>query len=112
MTLFEKIANHEIPAKIIHEDEDIVAFHDISPQAPYHIVIIPRKPIASINEVEAGDAELIGKMVVLAGQLAQRLGIADSGYRLVFNCGANGGQTVDHVHLHLIGGRQMHWPPG
>ncbi len=112
MTLFEKIANHEIPAKIVHEDDDLVAFHDINPQAPHHIIIIPRRPIASINEVEPNDAELIGKMVILAKELAQRLGVSDSGYRLVFNCGAQGGQTVEHVHLHLIGGRQLHWPPG
>ncbi len=112
MTLFEKIANHEIPATIIHEDADLVAFHDINPQAPYHIVIIPRKPIASLNEVEPEDTELIGKMVVLAGELAQRLGISDTGYRLIFNCGPDAGQSVDHVHLHLIGGRAMNWPPG
>lgn len=112
MTLFEKIANHEIPAKIVHEDDDIVAFHDINPQAPHHIVIITRKPIPSINDVESTDAELVGKMVVLAGQLARRLGIADSGYRLVFNCGPDAGQSVDHIHLHLLGGRAMEWPPG
>ncbi len=112
MTLFEKIANHEIPATIIHEDDDLVAFHDINPQAPYHIVIIPRRPIPSINDVRASDAELIGKMVVLAGQLAYRLGIAERGYRLVFNCGPDAGQSVDHIHLHLLGGRPMDWPPG
>ncbi|HZK76623.1 MAG TPA: histidine triad nucleotide-binding protein [Candidatus Kapabacteria bacterium] len=112
MTIFEKIANHEIPARIIHEDDELVAFHDINPQAPYHIVIIPRRPIPSINDVAAGDAELIGKMVVLARTLAEKFGISDSGYRLVFNCGKDGGQTVDHIHLHLLGGRQMTWPPG
>jgi histidine triad (HIT) family protein len=112
MTLFEKIANHEIPAKIVHEDAELVAFQDIHPQAPYHVVIIPRRPIPSINDVTASDAELIGKMVVLAGQLAQRLGIAESGYRLVFNCGPDAGQSVDHIHLHLLGGRTLDWPPG
>ena len=112
MTLFEKIANHEIPAKILHEDSDLVAFHDINPQAPYHIVIIPRRPIASINEVETSDAELIGKMIVLARTLARQIGISESGYRLVFNCGPDAGQSVDHIHLHLLGGRAMDWPPG
>jgi histidine triad (HIT) family protein len=112
MTLFEKIANHEIPAKILHEDAELVAFYDINPQAPHHIVIIPRRAIPSINDVTARDAELVGKMVVLAGQLAERLGIAESGYRLVFNCGPDAGQTVDHIHLHLLGGRAMDWPPG
>ncbi|HET6400589.1 MAG TPA: histidine triad nucleotide-binding protein [Candidatus Kapabacteria bacterium] len=112
MTLFEKIANHEIPAKIIHEDDELVAFHDINPQSPFHIVIIPRKPIPSINDVTALDAELVGKMVVLAGELAHRLGIEESGYRLVFNCGPDAGQSVDHIHLHLLGGRAMGWPPG
>ncbi len=112
MTLFEKIANHKIPANIIHEDDELVAFYDINPQAPHHIVIVPRRPIPSINDVAAGDAELVGKMVVLASQLAQRLGIAESGYRLVFNCGPDAGQSVDHIHLHLLGGRAMDWPPG
>lgn len=112
MTLFEKIANHEIPAKIIHEDDDLVAFHDINPQAPYHIVIAPRKPIPSLDYVTSDDAELLGKMIVLAGELARKLGISDTGYRLVFNCGMHGGQTIDHIHLHLLGGRQLCWPPG
>ncbi len=112
MTIFEKIAAHEIAADIIHEDPDLVAFHDINPQAPFHIVIIPRKPIPSANHIEPEDAELVGKMLVLARKLAEQLGFADRGYRLVINCAKEGGQTVDHLHLHLIGGRQMQWPPG
>jgi histidine triad (HIT) family protein len=112
MTLFEKIANHEIPAKIVYEDDEIVAFHDINPQAPQHIVIVPRVAIESINDVAPDDAELLGKLIVVAKDLAAKLGIAKSGYRLVFNCGQDGGQTVDHIHLHLIGGRPMEWPPG
>jgi histidine triad (HIT) family protein len=112
MTLFEKIANHEIPAKIIHEDGELVAFHDINPQAPYHIVIIPRRAIASINDVTERDAELVGKMIVLARSLAEKFGMSESGYRLVFNCGPDAGQSVDHIHLHLLGGRAMKWPPG
>jgi histidine triad (HIT) family protein len=112
MTLFEKIANREIPASFVHEDADLIAIHDINPESPYHILIIPRKPIASLNAVKSEDAALVGKMIVLARELAERLGFAEKGYRLVFNCGTEGGQTVDHLHLHLLGGRQLHWPPG
>ena len=112
MTLFEKIANHEIPAAILYEDDEIVAFRDISPQAPQHIVIIPRRPIESINDVEFSDAELIGKLLIIAKKLAGECGINKSGYRLVFNCGPDAGQSVDHIHLHLLGGRPMNWPPG
>jgi histidine triad (HIT) family protein len=112
MTLFEKIANHEIPATFVHEDSEIIAFNDISPQAPYHFVIAPRKPIPSLDYVTADDSELLGKMIVVAVDLARKFGISDTGYRLVFNCGKHGGQTVDHLHLHLIGGRQLGWPPG
>ena len=112
MTLFEKIANHEIPATILYEDEDIVAFRDINPQAPQHIVIIPRQPIASINDVKFSDAELVGKLILIAKQLAVECGIDKSGYRLVFNCGPDAGQSVDHIHLHLLGGRSLDWPPG
>ncbi|HEY3874652.1 MAG TPA: histidine triad nucleotide-binding protein [Candidatus Kapabacteria bacterium] len=112
MTIFEKIANHEIPAKLVHEDEYLIAFHDINPQAPYHIVIVPRKPIPSLTSLTRDDTELMGKMTLLASELAQKLGFADEGYRLVINCGKNGGQTVDHIHMHLLGGRQLAWPPG
>lgn len=112
MTLFEKIANREIPATILHEDDDVVAFRDISPQAPQHIIVIPRKPIPSINDVTLDDAELIGKLVLVAKQLAVQHGIANSGYRIVFNCGHDAGQSVEHIHLHLLGGRELHWPPG
>jgi histidine triad (HIT) family protein len=112
MTLFEKIANHEIPATIVHEDDEVVAFRDISPQAPQHIIIAPRRPIPSVNDLTWGDAELVGKLVLVARQLAAQQGIADSGYRLVFNCGKDAGQSVDHIHLHLLGGRELAWPPG
>ena len=107
MTLFEKIANHEIPATIVYEDSDIIAFHDIEPKAPYHIVIAPRKAIPSLDYVTDDDAALLGKMIVVAGDLARKLGISDTGYRLVFNCGRDAGQSVDHVHLHLLGGRML-----
>ena len=112
MTLFEKIANHEIPATILYEDEEVIAFRDISPQAPQHIIIIPRRPISSINDVTPSDAELVGRLVLVAKQIAATHGVADSGYRLVFNCGKDAGQSVDHIHLHLLGGRELNWPPG
>jgi histidine triad (HIT) family protein len=111
-TLFGKIAAGEIPADIVYEDEDVVAFRDIGPQAPTHILVIPRKPIPTINDLEAEDAELIGKMFLAAKQIAAQEGIAEAGYRTVINCNAQAGQTVYHLHLHLLGGRPMQWPPG
>ncbi len=112
MTLFEKIANHEIPATILFEDDMIVAFRDINPQAPQHVVIIPRRAIASVNDVESDDAALLGMMFVVAKQIASDLGVAESGYRLIINCGPDAGQSVAHIHMHLLGGRTMAWPPG
>jgi histidine triad (HIT) family protein len=112
MTIFEQIANHEIPATIVYEDADIIAFNDIKPQAPYHIVIAPRKPIPSLDYVAMDDAELLGKMIVVASELARKFGISDTGYRLVLNDGRDAGQSVDHIHIHLLGGRPMQWPPG
>lgn len=111
-TLFTKIINGEIPGEIVAETEDVVALRDINPQAPTHVLIVPRREIASINDVEDSDAELVGKMVLLAQSIARETGFSEDGYRLVFNVGGNGGQTVDHIHLHLLGGRQMTWPPG
>jgi histidine triad (HIT) family protein len=110
--LFCRIAAGEIPAKLVYEDDDVVAFRDINPQAPTHILIIPRRHIASVNDLEAGDAELVGRLYLAARELAEREGIAKSGYRLVLNTGPGAGQTVDHIHLHLLGGRPLHWPPG
>jgi histidine triad (HIT) family protein len=110
--LFCKIATGDIPAKIIYQDDTIIAFDDLHPQAPYHKIIIPRKHIASLNELQMEDNQLIGQMVQTASKLAKELKIADHGYRVVMNCNAGGGQTVFHIHLHLIGGRQMTWPPG
>lgn len=110
--LFCRIAAGEIPAKLVYEDDDVVAFRDINPQAPTHILIIPRRHIASVNDLEAGDAELVGRLYLVARELAEREGIAQSGYRLVLNTGPGAGQTVDHIHLHLLGGRPLHWPPG
>jgi histidine triad (HIT) family protein len=110
--LFCKIIAGEIPAKVIYQDENVVAFDDINPQAPHHKLIIPRKHIATINALEATDNELVGHMVQTAKKLAAELKIADEGYRLVFNCNPGAGQTVFHIHAHLLGGRRMMWPPG
>ena len=110
--LFCKIATKEIPAKIVYTEQSILAFEDIAPQAPHHILIIPRKHIATINDLQAEDNLLIGNMVMTAKKLAQDFNLAEEGYRLVMNCNRFGGQAVDHIHLHLLGGRQMKWPPG
>lgn len=112
MTIFEKIIAREIPAEIVYEDDQILAFRDIDPQAPIHILIIPRKVIATSNDVGTEDEELVGHMVTTAARIARQEGIADSGYRLVINCNKDGGQAVYHLHLHLLGGRPMKWPPG
>ena len=111
-TLFGKIAAGEIPADIVYQDEDIVAFRDIGPQAPTHILVIPRKPIPTINDLEPADAELVGKLFLAAKKIAADEGIAQAGYRTVINCNAAAGQTIYHLHLHLLGGRPMQWPPG
>lgn len=110
--LFCKIAAGEIPAKLVYEEKHIMAFHDIAPQAPHHILIIPRKHIATINDIQMEDNELIGDMMLVAKKLAADLKIADPGYRVIMNCNQNGGQAVYHIHFHLLGGRQMGWPPG
>jgi len=111
-TLFSKIIRKEIPASIVFEDDDVLAFRDINPQAPIHILIIPKKPIPTLNDIQPEDAPLIGKLYLVAKQLASELGLAEDGYRTVFNCNRDGGQEVYHLHLHLLGGRQMTWPPG
>lgn len=110
--LFCKIATGEIPAKIAYRDDMIVAFDDINPQAPTHKIIIPQKHIATLNDLHDGDSELIGQMVQAATQLAKQLNLAKDGYRIVMNCNEHGGQSVFHIHLHLLGGRRMTWPPG
>ncbi len=111
-TLFTKIINGEIPGEIVAQNDDVVALRDINPQAPTHVLIVPRREIASINDVTPADAELIGKMVLMGQKIAHETGFSEKGYRLVFNVGKHGGQTVDHIHLHLLGGRAMSWPPG
>lgn len=110
--LFCKIAERKIPAKIIHEDDRVLAFEDITPQAPVHTLIIPKKHISTTLEITDADNALIGHLFQTAARLAKEKGIAEKGFRLVMNTNADAGQTVFHIHLHLIGGRAMHWPPG
>ncbi len=110
--LFLKIIEREIPADIVYEDEELLAFRDIQPQAPVHVLVIPKRRIPTINDLETTDAELVGKMVLTAKRIAASEGLSDDGYRLVFNCNSQGGQSVYHIHLHLLGGRQLNWPPG
>ena len=110
--IFCKIANHEIPAKIMHEDEDIISFQDANPQAPIHLLIVPKKHIPSIMEISDDDRELMNKIVKVAQKLAKSNNLDKKGFRLVVNIGNEGGQTVNHLHFHLLGGRFMTWPPG
>ena len=110
--IFCKIAAGDIPADIVYEDEQVVAFRDLNPQAPTHILVIPRKHIATLNDVEPDDEQLIGRMYGAAREIAIQEGIAEMGYRTVVNCNEAGGQVVFHVHMHLLGGRMFNWPPG
>ncbi len=110
--IFCKIAAGEIPATKVLETDDVVVFRDLNPQAPTHLLAIPRRHIATINDLRDDDAELVGKLYLAARQVAADEGIADSGYRTVMNCGEGAGQTVFHIHLHILGGRPMTWPPG
>ena len=109
-TLFEKIIDSEIPAQFVHKDEQCVVIHDIHPKAPLHLLVIPRKPIRTLNDLEPGDAELVGHLFLVARDVANSLGHRD--YRTVFNCGAKAGQEVFHLHLHVLAGRSLSWPPG
>jgi histidine triad (HIT) family protein len=112
MTLFEKIIAREIPADIVYETDEVIAFRDITPKAPTHILIVPKKAIETINDLSDQDAHLIGKITLAAKEIAKQEKIEQNGYRLVFNCNKDGGQSVYHIHCHLLGGRQMEWPPG
>jgi histidine triad (HIT) family protein len=110
-TLFQKIADREIPAKLIHEDAVCVAFHDISPQAPTHVLVVPRKPIARVAEASAEDQATLGHLLLVAAELSRQLNLA-KGFRIVINNGPDGGESVPHLHVHLLGGRALSWPPG
>lgn len=111
-TIFTKIINKEIPANIVYEDGEVLAFRDISPQAPEHILVIPKKEIPTVNDIEEADAALVGKLFLTAKKIAKELGFDEKGYRLVMNCNEDGGQTVNHIHMHILAGRQLSWPPG
>jgi histidine triad (HIT) family protein len=110
-TIFKKIIDKEIPAEILYEDERCLAFNDVAPKAPVHVLVIPKKEIASIDAMDSKDAELLGHLWIVIRDLAAQLEL-NSGYRVVVNCGEQGGQTVDHLHFHLLGGRMLSWPPG
>jgi histidine triad (HIT) family protein len=111
-TIFGKIIRREIPAQIVYETDNVLAFRDISPQAPVHILVIPKKPIPNISALSPEDGALIGEVLLAAAEIAHKEGLAEGGYRLVTNIGHDGGQTVAHLHFHLLGGRPMLWPPG
>lgn len=112
-TIFSKIINKEISADIVYESENVLAFKDIRPQAPVHILIIPKTEIPKVTDIKGNEhTQLLGEMFDAANKIAKDLGIAEDGFRLVFNCGNNGGQEVYHLHMHLLGGRKMNWPPG
>jgi len=111
-TIFGKIIRRDIPADIVYEDDDVLAFRDLNAQAPVHVLFVPKKPIASLDAATAADAELLGKLLLAAAAYARSEGLAEQGYRTVINCNEHGGQTVFHLHVHLLAGRQMHWPPG
>ncbi|WP_027625039.1 histidine triad nucleotide-binding protein [Clostridium lundense] len=110
--IFCKIISGEIPSEKVYEDELVLSFKDISPEAPAHVLIIPKKHISSLNELKEEDEKIISHVFMVATEIVKKLGIADSGYRIVTNCGEDGGQTVSHIHFHLLGGRSLQWPPG
>lgn len=113
-TLFQKIADREIPADLLYEDDQCIAFHDISPQAPVHVLIVPRKPIPRVGEATAEDQATLGALLLAAGKVAAQLGVSErgKGFRLVINHGKDAGETVPHMHVHLLAGRDLAWPPG
>jgi histidine triad (HIT) family protein len=111
-TLFAKIIRREIPADIVHEDDHVLGFRDVSPQAPVHVLFIPKQAFATLNDFGDGDAELLGRLMLAAAAFAKKQGFAEDGYRVVMNCNGDGGQSVYHVHLHLLAGRKLTWPPG
>lgn len=110
--IFCKIVSGEIPCSKVYEDDSVLCFNDINPEAPQHVIIIPKKHIKSLNDLDADDANLIGHIFMVAKEISKKLNIEKDGYRIVNNCGSNGGQSVNHMHFHLLGGRMMKWPPG
>jgi histidine triad (HIT) family protein len=112
MTIFEKIIAREIPAKVIWEDDAAIAFHDVNPQAPVHVLIVPKKAVARLGAATDSDQALLGKLLLVAGELAKKLGIDSTGYRVVINSGPDAGESVPHLHVHLLGKRALAWPPG
>ena len=111
-TLFGKIVRREIPADVVYEDDDVLAFRDINPQAPMHVLFVPKEPVATLNDLSPEHERLVGKLVLAAAAYAKREGYGERGYRMVMNCNRDGGQTVFHLHLHLLAGRAFTWPPG
>jgi histidine triad (HIT) family protein len=112
MTIFEKIAAREIPANIVHEDADFIAFHDVQPQAPVHVLIVPKRCIPRVSLAAPEEADLLGRMLLAGREIAAKLGVLESGYRLVINNGRDAGESVPHLHIHLLAGRVLNWPPG
>ena len=112
MTLFEKIIAREIPAKIVFEDDDVIAFQDVNPQAPVHVLIVPKRVIPRLAEANESDQALLGKLILTAMKVARDLGVSESGYRVVINSGPDAGESVPHLHVHLLGKRALGWPPG
>ncbi len=112
MTLFEKIIAREIPADIVYEDDQVAAFHDANPQAPTHVLVVPKKPIPRIGDATSDDKELLGHLLLKAAEVASKIGLSKDGYRLVLNHGPHAGESVPHLHCHILGGRAMQWPPG
>lgn len=110
-SIFTKIIKREIPADIVYEDEDIIAFYDIAPKAPVHVLVVPKKHIATLNEASEDDALLLGKIIIAAVKIAKKMNISEQGYRIVTNCNEYGGQSVYHIHFHLIGGKRLSWNP-
>ncbi len=112
MTIFEKIAVREIPAKIVFEDDEVIAFHDVNPQAPLHVLIVPKRVIPRLGATNESDQQLLGKLILTTSKVARDLGVNESGYRVVINSGPDAGESVPHLHVHLLGKRALAWPPG
>ncbi|MBS0657987.1 MAG: histidine triad nucleotide-binding protein [Verrucomicrobia bacterium] len=112
MTIFEKIAARQIPAEIVHEEDDLLAFRDVNPQAPVHVLIVPKRCIPRIGEAVASDADILGRLMLAVGTVAAKLGVKDTGFRVAINHGRDAGESVPHLHIHLLAGRPLEWPPG